>query len=195
MGLMEWWGESYNPGNVGGFDTPTRKPIHKRWAVFVRFAVAVILLGVGFYLLFAYAVEPTNKSVALALAVAFFYLFIAYLIRPAPDMENIGWCGGLFDNPFRYSDDINRTLLSLKLILMPGRLIAAALVDMVILVANANKMGYGEERMSQAEAMRQATAPEGETAESPSAPSLEKAPGKEKNFEDADEDGWPDNEW
>ena len=56
-------------------------------------------------------------------------------------MDNIGWLGGLMDHPFRYSDDINRGLLGLKLILMPGRLIAESVVDMAILLLNARKMG------------------------------------------------------
>lgn len=141
MGFLEWWGESYNPGGVGGFEQPTHKPIHKRWAVLTRFAVSAAAIGAGLYFLFAYGVEPTHKTVALTMGATFVYLFLSFVIRPAPDMNNIGWLGGLMDHPFRYSDDINRVLLWLKLLLLPGRLIAESFVDMAILVFNARKSG------------------------------------------------------
>jgi hypothetical protein len=38
--------------------------------------------------------------------------------------------GGLVNHPFRYSDNINRFLLLLRVALAPGRWIVAALLDL-----------------------------------------------------------------
>ncbi|WP_266213722.1 hypothetical protein [Paraliomyxa miuraensis] len=58
------------------------------------------------------------------------YLLVAYFIRPRPDFDNIGWLGGLIDNPFRYSDDINRFLMFLMVVLLPGRFVSDSLVEL-----------------------------------------------------------------
>lgn len=41
--------------------------------------------------------------------------------------------------PFRYSDDLNRFLLTVMIVLLPGRFIAEAMVDMVRLAAQARR--------------------------------------------------------
>jgi hypothetical protein len=49
-------------------------------------------------------------------------------------MDNLGWLGGLMDDPLHYSDDISRFLLFLLIVLWPGRFLASALVDLVRLI-------------------------------------------------------------
>lgn len=44
-------------------------------------------------------------------------------------MDLFEWLGGLIDHPFRYSDDINRLLIFLSLLLLPGRMVAMGLID------------------------------------------------------------------
>jgi hypothetical protein len=55
------------------------------------------------------------------------YLALAGTFAPKADLENLGWMGvpGV-NNPFSYEDDVNRRLLMLALVLMPGHLAWAA---------------------------------------------------------------------
>ena len=53
----------------------------------------------------------------------------SYFLHPEPDYSNLGWFGGLIDNPFRYSDDLNRGLAFLFTFLWPGRFVANALIN------------------------------------------------------------------
>jgi len=50
------------------------------------------------------------------------YLLISFLWTPSPDTSDLGYFGGLSDNPFSFSDDWNRFLLSVNLLLYPGRI-------------------------------------------------------------------------
>ncbi len=65
---------------------------------------------------------------------AIVYLCAGFALHPAPDDDNLGWGGGLLDNPLRYSDNANRLLLLFYLLLLPGRFVAEALVDLVVTV-------------------------------------------------------------
>lgn len=71
--------------------------------------------------------------VAFAL-VAGIYLALGYSVHPDPDMSNLGWLGGLVNDPIHYTDNVNRQLLALLVILLPGRFLAESLVDVVGLV-------------------------------------------------------------
>ncbi len=55
-------------------------------------------------------------------------LLIAWLVEFVPDMDNIGWFGGMMDNPFSYRDDYNRTLLQLKWFFMPAEIVIGTVV-------------------------------------------------------------------
>ncbi|MFN7144045.1 MAG: hypothetical protein ACK4YP_09730 [Myxococcota bacterium] len=51
------------------------------------------------------------------------YVVMANLLTPSVDTNDLGWGGGLWDNPFSYSDDRNRFLYTLALVLWPGKLV------------------------------------------------------------------------
>lgn len=57
------------------------------------------------------------------------YLFLARYLILEPDMENLGWYGGLMNDPFQIADNHNRIILFFKSILLPGRMIYIGLVD------------------------------------------------------------------
>ncbi len=46
---------------------------------------------------------------------------------PEVDWKDMGWLGGLANNPFSYSDNINRQKFVLLLLLMPGKIIVVTL--------------------------------------------------------------------
>lgn len=57
------------------------------------------------------------------------YLVTAHYLTPTPDYDNMGWCGGWFNNLFRISDDLNWLLLILKITLMPGAFLTVGIRD------------------------------------------------------------------
>jgi hypothetical protein len=135
MSLFEWIGEGFNPGPVGtlGPRDPEDEP-HSPAAVIAGFIVtASLLVGGILYAYYWWGAEHPEWVLALAGGLLF-YMLVGYCIRPRPDTSNIGWLGGLFDNPFRISDDINRLLIFLAVVLWPGGFMARSIVNMVRLV-------------------------------------------------------------
>ncbi len=46
---------------------------------------------------------------------------------PEVDWKDMGWLGGVVNNPFSYSDNINRHKFALLLLMMPGKIIVVTL--------------------------------------------------------------------
>ncbi|HEU4533420.1 MAG TPA: hypothetical protein VFS00_04855 [Polyangiaceae bacterium] len=72
---------------------------------------------------------PAPATVALGLVSAVAYGTFSFLVRFRPNHDNLGAGGGLFDHPFRFSDDVNRGLLALAVVFAPGRFLATGLVQ------------------------------------------------------------------
>src|SRR5262245_30819608 len=115
---MRRWFDAGEVGSVelGGGDAPRPS---LGWTL-VKVAVAVALV-VGAWRLAVSFEWPLGDPRLQGAAVS--YLLLAWLIRPAPDTSNLGWFGGLVDDPFRVTDDWNRLLLWLGLLLLPGRVV------------------------------------------------------------------------
>ncbi len=140
MSLFEWLGEAFDPGPVGSVDFGSRgRRNRKRMGVLVCFGVSAVLLVLWAWLVLGIMrVRSTAGLSGIGLG-SVIYLVIAYWVHPQPDTSNIGWLGGLFDHPFRYSDDINRTMILLVIVLWPGRFVSESLVDFVRLLAHASR--------------------------------------------------------
>lgn len=127
MSIFELIGEKHNPGQFGRLDVepPDRPPPGPRA---LRAVVALAALG-GWV---AYLVVSSGSTQGLILGgvLTALYLAASAFLRPEPDYSNMGFMGGLVNHPFRYSDNINRFLLLLKILLTPGRLIVAGLLDL-----------------------------------------------------------------
>ena len=55
------------------------------------------------------------------------YVLTSHKLTAKPDYSNVSWLGGLLDDPFRSSDNINCWLVYIQL-LLPGKLTAYSLV-------------------------------------------------------------------
>jgi hypothetical protein len=128
MSLLEWLGELRNPGPTGdvslGGPTPSGGSPAR---IVVRAVVAVVLLGAATWFAVRDALEPFASPIAPAALVL--YLVASALVNPEPDADNVGLFGGAMDHPFRISDDVNRTLLLLAVVLAPGKFVVGALAD------------------------------------------------------------------
>ena len=138
MSIFEWLGESSNPGPVGRAEFgPRKRGDQTRFTVLLRAFLSFVLIGAAIWLL-AEPMGIRGLSAYLYPSLGFLvYCLIAYFVHPEPDESNMGLIVGLFDHPFRYSDDHNRFLLFLMIFLMPGRFISEAAVDTCTLIWNA----------------------------------------------------------
>lgn len=130
MSLFEIIGETVDPGSTGSVETgePPREP-RSRAATILRGVLALAVVGTVFVFT-AVAGPLASGRPGMAGGVITVYLLLAYFVHPRPDYDNLGWAGGIFDNPFRYSDDVNRLLVFLLVVLWPGRIASSAIVDM-----------------------------------------------------------------
>ena len=73
MSLFEWWGESINPGPVGGVefgDDPRRAPADPTWVLIRLVLSCAVLVGAWILVFGHYAVEVNAHNVGIAAAVA-----------------------------------------------------------------------------------------------------------------------------
>jgi len=96
-----------------------------------RLFVSLLIISAYYFLMYKYMVPIQGKRVLIKATIGLvIYSVVAYLIRPKPDMNNLGYFGGLINRPFDYTDDWNRFLLNLKVLLLPGVIISEAIVDL-----------------------------------------------------------------
>lgn len=58
--------------------------------------------------------------------IAALYIFLAAVFSPTYDRDNIGWFGGLVDNPFSFQDDWERQKRAWAFMLLPGKIVITA---------------------------------------------------------------------
>lgn len=135
MSFFEWLGESADPGPSGVTEFGAReRGRQSRRRVLTRMVISLGMLGLLGYVMFQEMGIREFHIYRNTLVVLLVYSVIAYLVHPEPDTSNLGWLGGLWDHPFRYSDDANRFLLFLLIFLLPGRFLSESLVDFVCLI-------------------------------------------------------------
>ncbi len=129
MGIFEIIGELINPGSIGKMDFIDNEHKVRQKFIPIRFTISLIIITIFEYLLvfqtdyysdFIYILKVNSFLVV--------YLLIAYIIRIKPDYDNLGWIPFLINNPFRFSDNINRFLVILNVLFMPGKYISKSIV-------------------------------------------------------------------
>jgi len=127
--MWEWHGEQIDPGGRGAVTIRWGLPERRSAGPTVTYGlIGAVALGWGLYL------AMTKQGVlapGMVLAAVAGYLLVSYMIRPEADRHNLGWGGGLMDNPLRWSDDLNRGLMFLMIALWPGRFITEGLVGLM----------------------------------------------------------------
>jgi hypothetical protein len=133
MSLIEWLFESANPGPVGKLEVNQEDPDDrgkrpKKWLIYSATLIGLLLAGIGFYWVFHNRSHDGAGPVIVRLCCFAAYVVTSHFFNSTPESTNMGWAGGLIDNPFRISDDFNRLLLLLQVLLLPGKLIAFSLL-------------------------------------------------------------------
>lgn len=133
MSLIEWLFESANPGPVGKVEVNQEEPDDggkppKKWLIYLLTLIGLLLAGVGFYWVLYPRPHDSAGTIIVRLCCFALYVVISHLVSVKPESTNLGWAGGLIDNPFRISDDYNRLLLLSQVLLLPGKFIAFGLI-------------------------------------------------------------------
>jgi hypothetical protein len=136
MTFLELWGEEVDPGQIGSVGVgQEHEACRSPTLVWLRLMAVVSILLLLWYLSIREIPWPLWQASAAVIGGTLIYVAVAYLFRPDPDMGNLGWCGGLMDNPVRWSDDANRFLLALAIFLGPGRFVAESIFDAVTMLS------------------------------------------------------------
>ena len=122
MGLIEFIGELIRPGKIGTVDITKRKKEKRIGMLILKTILLVVIVVVLYYLI--YGISFHIKGLLLFVSVMAVYSVAGYIVLPKPDYTNVGWFGGVFDNLFKISDDVNRMMVFITVLLMPGRLIS-----------------------------------------------------------------------
>jgi hypothetical protein len=126
--LFEVFGEAANPGEIGSVHFGLRdKPDQTRTQLLVRLAFVLLLVAPAL-LWIGWTADLTFSAKLWIFGLFAAYLTAALFVHPEADRDNIGFFGGLIDHPFRYSDNINRTLLFFEIVLGPGKFVAESIV-------------------------------------------------------------------
>jgi hypothetical protein len=129
MGIFEIIGELISPGPIGKMDFKDKDYEVRQKFIPIRFVISLIIIGIIEYL-FVFQTEYFDDFSYILKVNAFLviYLLISSIIRIRPDYDNLGWVPFLINNPFRFSDNINRFLVILNILFMPGKYISKSIV-------------------------------------------------------------------
>jgi len=135
MSIFEWFFERNNPGPTGSIETYHHKLYWPRiWIIIAGltalFAVLFFIYAVPFHRFEGFE----SKSAYLGSFFTLCYLVASYYIYVKPDYKNMGFLG-FIDNPFRYTDDINRFMLFFQLFLLPGKILTIPIVNLFSLLS------------------------------------------------------------
>ena len=125
MSLFEYFGDN-NSDDIGTIE----KAEHKKEISLTPSVITKGLIGITLFGLIEWGINLSGYPFILNIPLLI-YLIIAYNVNPKPRMDKLGMLGGLIDHPFKYTDDINRTMLFLKIVLFPGRIIGTPIVELI----------------------------------------------------------------
>jgi len=135
MSFYEYWCEQYDPQPVGSIEVNTEHVAQKsEIVVFFKLFAATLMMAFLFGVPFYFLPLTGWQSVVVAAGIALIYVGLAFFFVPEPNTDNMGWLGGMINDPFHYSDDWNRSLSFYHGVLAPGRFIAGTILDVACLL-------------------------------------------------------------
>jgi hypothetical protein len=131
-----------------------RKPA---WLVLLKALGVAAMVAVGFAIALPTLMElkfPFWQCIAMIAGAMCIYTGIAFFFRPEANTDNLGFAGGMANDPFQASDNVNRFLWKLHCVLGPGRFTAETFLDLCVLL----RLAWGEEVVDEAQQGRAAAA-------------------------------------
>lgn len=134
----EYAHEHARRNDIGSIEINDQYVTHRKPAWLVLLKMLGLALMVAAAVGIAYPslrqVLPAVQSAAVIAGVILIYSGLAFFFRPEPNTDNLGYCGGTYNDPTKISDDINRGLLDLHFVLGPGRFASETLLDVCVLL-------------------------------------------------------------
>ncbi len=136
VGWYEIVGERADPQKVGSVKLNTFYETRRKSVgiVALKGLAVALMIAAGFALTVTWIPLPLWKSTILVAGIMLLYVGFAFFVRPEADMGNLGILGGMINDPFHYSDNVNRALWQFHCLLGPGRFAAGAVLDFCTLV-------------------------------------------------------------
>lgn len=135
MSFYEYWCEQYDPQPIGSVELNTEHVAQRsEWVVFFKLIAATLMAAGLFWVPFHFLPLTGWHSVVVAAGIALIYVGLAFFFVPEANTDNLGWMGGMVDDPFHISDDWNRSLMFYNAVLGPGRFIAGTILDVACLL-------------------------------------------------------------
>jgi hypothetical protein len=106
------------------------------WLVLLKLLGVAAMVAVGSAIALPSLLElkfPLWQSAAITAGAMMVYTGIAFFLRPEANTDNLGWGGGMMNDPFQCSDNVNRFLWKAHCCLGPGRFTAETLLDLCAL--------------------------------------------------------------
>ncbi len=129
MGIFKNMDELFTPGPTGTIDFDDKDPEVRQKYIPVRFAIALIIIGtIEYFLVFATGRSDDYYYILLVNIFLLVYLLLAAIIRIEPNTENLGLVPFLIGHPFRFSDNLNRFLVMLNILFLPGKFLSRSIV-------------------------------------------------------------------
>ncbi len=140
MSLFEWFCERKNLGSTGTLVIGQRGlPSRSNGMITFRFVIAFSFIIYFYFSLYSSTSSITIERFIIPSILIICYCCLGFFIRPKPDTSNMGWAGGLINNPFKITDNWNRQLMVFKIILIPGSFIVESFIQFIQLLLSRNK--------------------------------------------------------
>lgn len=157
--LTEFQGQSGLLHKSGTIELNTQYHTGKKpvWLVALKLLGVAAMVAVGAAILVPTLLEmqfPLWQAVLITAGAMTVYTGIAFFLRPEPNTDNMGWGGGMMNDPFQCSDNVNRFLWRLHCVLGPGRFTAETFLDLCALVGlNRGIEARNQERLAEISAV------------------------------------------
>jgi hypothetical protein len=137
--LLEFQGQSSLLHKSGTVELNTdyaaaKKPI---WLVALKLLGVAGMVAVGAAIAMPTLLEfkfPLWQAIVITAGSMMVYTGLAFFFRPEANTDNLGFGGGGMNDPFQYSDNVNRFLWRAHCVLGPGRFTAETLLDTCVLL-------------------------------------------------------------
>jgi hypothetical protein len=147
--LLEIQGQSAQLHKSGSIEINTECYRQRRpaWLVLLKLLGVAAMVAVGAAISIPSLLEvevELGQAIAITAICMIVYITIAFFIRPEANTDNLGFGGGMANDPFQCSDNVNRFLWRAHCVLGPGRFTADTLLDLCVLVG---LMKNGDEKI------------------------------------------------
>ena len=154
FGFTEIQGQSSLLHKSGTIELNTDYCTRKKpaWLVLLKLLCVCGMVAIGYGITVPTFLElgfPIWQAFVLGTAAMILYTGVAFFIRPEPNTDNLGWGGGMGNDPFQTSDNVNRILWRAHCLLGPGRFTSEALLDFCVLIGLAGAQERSEEPVEQ----------------------------------------------